>query len=73
VEPVKGNPLETYDRAWQNLLFQCTGTHHSVRDGQPYINEYTNWYNRHKMEEGIYANLMHGMVVKPPFPHKAIV
>jgi hypothetical protein len=49
------------------------GTHHSFMNLQPYINEYTYRFNRHKMKEGIYKNLMKRIVPKPPYPYKEFI
>ncbi|EON79167.1 hypothetical protein ADIS_0396 [Lunatimonas lonarensis] len=37
---------------------------------QPYINEYTDRFSRHKMKEGIFKNLMKRMMANPPYPYK---
>ena len=57
---------------WVIMMFKSwvRGTHHSVMYLQPYINEYTYRFNRHKMKEGIFENLMRRMVDKPPYPYK---
>ena len=49
-------------KAWQ------WGTHYSVRNLQPFINEYTYRYNLHKMKEGIFENLMQKIMAKSPYP-----
>jgi len=49
------------------------GVHHSVEYLQSYINEYTYRYNRHKMKEGIFENLMRRMIEKPPHTYKMIL
>ncbi len=57
------------------MLFKAwlRGVHHSVRHLQAYINEYTYRFNRHRMKEGIFENLMKRMVHKPPHPYKLII
>ncbi|HXH99288.1 MAG TPA: IS1595 family transposase, partial [Sphingobacteriaceae bacterium] len=40
---------------------------------QAYIDEYTYRFNRHKMKEGIFENLMGRMITKPPFTYKMII
>ena len=57
------------------MLFKAwlRGVHHSVRYLQSYINEYTYRFNRHRMKEGIFENLMKRMVDKPPHPYKLII
>lgn len=49
------------------------GVHHSVKHLQSYINEYTYRFNRHKMKEGIFENLMVRMIEKPPCTYKMII
>jgi len=49
------------------------GVHHSVKHLQAYLDEYTYRFNRHKMKEGIFENLMARMVGKPPHPYKMII
>lgn len=48
------------------------GTHHSVKDLQPYLNEYCYRYNRHRMKEGIFENLMIRMVKAKPYFHVSL-
>ena len=54
------------------MLFKAwlRGIQHSVIHLQPYIDAYTYRFNRHKMKEGIFENLMKRMVEKPPYPYK---
>ena len=49
------------------------GVHHSVRHLQAYINEYTYRFNRHKMKEGIFENLVNRMIKNPPHTYKMII
>ncbi|EON78050.1 hypothetical protein ADIS_1470 [Lunatimonas lonarensis] len=49
------------------------GTYHSVVALRPYINEYTYRFNRHKMKEGIFENLVVRMLTQPPYPYKAFI
>jgi hypothetical protein len=49
------------------------GVHHSVHYLQAYVDEYTYRFNRHKMKEGIFENLVKRMVSKPPHPYKLII
>jgi hypothetical protein len=49
------------------------GVHHSVHYLQAYINENTCRFNRHKMKEGIFENVMRRMVDKPPYPYKLVI
>ena len=57
------------------MLFKAwlRGVHHSVRYLQSYLNEYTYRFNRHKMKEAIFENLMKRMVSKPPYLYKMII
>ncbi len=60
---------------WAIMMFNAwlRGMHHSVDYLQAYINEYTYRFNRHKMKEGIFENLMIRMVAKPPFMYKMVI
>ena len=49
------------------------GVHHSVKHLQAYLDEYTYRFNRHKMKEGIFENLMARMVEKAPCTYKMII
>ena len=49
------------------------GVHHSVHYLQAYIDEYTYRFNRHKMKEGIFENLMKRMMSKTPYTYKMII
>ncbi len=49
------------------------GVHHSVEHLQAYIDEHTYRFNRHKMKEGIFENLVARMVQKPPCTYKMII
>lgn len=57
------------------MLFKAwlRGVHHSVRYLQSYINEYTYRFNRHRMKEGIFENLIKRMVDKPPHTYQMII
>lgn len=69
----KGENFKQMHRVIMMFKAWLRGTHHSVRYLQPYINEYTYRYNRHKMKEGIFENLMRRMVEKPPYPYKEFI
>lgn len=69
----KGENFKQMHRVIMMFKAWLRGTHHSVRDLQAYINEYTYRYNRHKMKEGIFENLIQRMVAKPPYPYKAFI
>jgi hypothetical protein len=42
------------------------GIHHSVRDLQAYLDEYTYRFNRNWMKAGIFDNLINKMVLAKP-------
>ncbi len=69
----KGENFKQMHRVIMMFKAWLRGTHHSVMNLQPYINEYTYRYNRHKMKEGIFENLMKRMVAKPPYPYKKFI
>jgi hypothetical protein len=69
----KGENFNQMHRVIMMFKAWLRGTHHSVRNLQPYIDEYTYRYNRHKMKVGIFENLMQRMVAKPPYPYKAFI
>ncbi len=66
----KGENFKQLHRVIMMFKAWLRGTHHSVINLQPYINEYTYRYNRHKMKDGIFENLMKRMVSKPPYQYK---
>ncbi len=49
------------------------GVHHSVKNLQSYLDEYTYRFNRHKMKEGIFENLITRMVKAKPCPYTMII
>jgi len=69
----KGENFKQMHRVIMMFKAWLRETHCSVRNSQPYINEYTYRYNRHGMKEGIFKNLMQRMVAKPPYPYKAFI
>jgi hypothetical protein len=66
----KGKNFKELHRCIMMFKAWLRGMHHSVRDLQPYLDEYTYRFNRHKMKEGIFENLMVRMVKAKPFPYK---
>jgi len=66
----KGENFKPMHRVIMMFKAWLRGTHHSVINLQPYINEYTYRFNRHKMKEGIFENLVLRMVAKPHIPTK---
>lgn len=69
----KGENFKLMHRVIMMFKSWLRGTHHSVRNLQPYINEYTYRFNRHQMKEGIFENLMRRMVERPPYPYKEFI
>ena len=69
----KGENFKQMHRVIMMFKAWLRGTHYAVMNLQPYINEYTYRYNRHKMKEGIFENLMQRMVAKPPYPYKEFI
>jgi hypothetical protein len=69
----KGKNFPQLHRSIMMFKAWLRGVHHSVHYLQAYINEYTYRFNRHKMKEGIFENLMKRMVSKPPYPYKLII
>ena len=69
----KGEKYPQMHRVIMMFKAWLRGIHHSVRHLQAYIDEYTYRYNRHKMKEGIFENLMNRMVERPPHTYKMII
>ena len=69
----KGKNFTDMHRCIMMFKAWLRGVHHSVKHLQAYINEYTYRFNRHKMKEGIFENLMNRMVEKTPFTYKMII
>lgn len=69
----KGKNFPQLHRSIMMFKAWLRGVHHSVRYLQSYINEYTYRFNRHKMKEGIFENLITRMIIKPPHPYKMII
>ena len=69
----KGNNFAEIHRCIMMFKAWLRGAHHSVKHLQSYINEYTYRFNRHKMKEGIFENLLTRMIEKPPYTYKMII
>ncbi len=69
----KGKNFKELHRTIMMFKAWLRGVHHSVRHLQPYIDEYTYRFNRHKMAEGIFDNLMKRMVKAEPCYYKMII
>lgn len=69
----KGKNFPQLHRSIMMFKAWLRGVHHSVRYLQSYINEYTYRFNRHRMKEGIFENLIKRMVNKPPHTYQMII
>jgi hypothetical protein len=69
----KGKNFTEMHRAIMMFKAWLRGMHHSVRNLQAYINEYTYRYNRHSMKDGLFENLMLRMVRSEPYPYKMFI
>lgn len=69
----KGKNFAQLHRSIMMFKAWLRGVHHSVRYLQAYIDEYTYRFNRHKMKEGVFENLMIRMMSKPPYNYKMII
>jgi len=69
----KGKNFPQLHRSIMMFKAWLRGVHHSVEHLQSYINEYTYRFNRHKMKEGIFENLIKRMIEKPPYSYKMIL
>jgi hypothetical protein len=69
----KGKNFAELHRCIMMFKAWLRGVHHSVKYLQSYIDEYTYRFNRHKMKEGIFENLMNKMVQKAPYTYKMII
>lgn len=68
----KGENFKLMHRAIMMFKAWLRGTHHSVRNLQAYIDQYTYRFNRHFMKEEIFDNLMKRMVQRKPCNYKQI-
>ncbi|WP_339678632.1 transposase [Cyclobacterium marinum] len=69
----KGENFKQMHRVIMMFKAWLRGTQHSVMTLQPYINEYTYRFNRHKMSQGIFENLIRSMMAKPPYLYKEFI
>src|SRR5205085_7007082 len=58
----KGKNFKDLHRTIMNFKGWLRGMHHSVKHLQSYLDEYTYRFNRHKMNEGIFENLINRMM-----------
>lgn len=66
----KGSNFPDLHRVIMGFKGWLRGVHHHVDNLQAYIDEYTYRFNRHKMKEGIFENLITRMVEAKPYPYK---
>lgn len=69
----KGKNFTEMHRTIMMFKAWLRGMHHSVRNLQAYINEYTYRFNRHLMKDGIFENLMLRMIRSEPHPYKMFI
>lgn len=69
----KGRNFKEMHRTIMMFKAWLRGVHHSVKNLQAYIDEYTYRFNRHFMNEGIFENLMLRMVNAKPYPYKMFI
>lgn len=69
----KGKNFKEMHRTIMMFKAWLRGVHHSVKNLQAYVDEYTYRFNRHFMNEGIFENLMLRMVNAEPLPYKMFI
>ena len=69
----KGGNFKQMHRVIMGLKGWLRGIHHSVNHLQAYLNEYSYRFNRNKMKEGVFNNLMKRMVTYPPKTYLQII
>jgi hypothetical protein len=69
----KGKNFKELHRTIMMFKAWLRGVHHSVRHLQSYLDEYTYRFNRHKMKEGMFENLITRMVKAKPATYKMII
>lgn len=69
----KGKNFPQLHRTIMMFKAWLRGMHHSVEYLQSYINEYSYRFNRHKMKEGIFENLIQRMIDAKPCTYKMII
>ena len=69
----KGKNFGVMHRVIMNFKAWLRGTHGHVKHLQFYLNEYCYRYNRHRMKEGIFDNLLQKMVNHVPVTYKMII
>ena len=66
----KGKNFPDLHRVIMGFKGWLRGMHHRVNNLQAYIDEYTYRFNRNKMKEGLFENLLIRMVKAKPYPYK---
>lgn len=69
----KGGNFTLMHRVIMGFKSWLRGTHGHANHLQYYLNEYCYRFNRHKMKEGIFDNLLLRMVNHQPAPYKSII
>lgn len=69
----KGSNFEAIHRVIMGLKGWLRGIHGHAELLQSYLDEYSYRYNRHRMKEGIFENLMQRMISHSPMTYKMIV
>jgi hypothetical protein len=69
----KGSNFSIMHRVIMGFKSWLRGTHGHAKHLQYYIDEYCYRYNRNKMKEGIFDNLLNRMIHHVPVPYKAII
>ena len=69
----KGKNFKQLHRCVMMFKAWLRGVHHSASHLQAYLDEYTYRFNRHKMKEGIFENLMQRMIKSPPYTYQMII
>ncbi len=67
-----GKNFDSLHRCIMMIKAWLRGTHHSVKDLQPYLDEYCYRFNRNLMKVGIFENLIARMVNHNPKPYRLI-
>lgn len=68
----KGKNFPDLHRVIMGFKGWLRGVHHHVNNLQAYIDEYTYRFNRHRMKEGIFENIICRMVKAEPYPQKVM-
>jgi hypothetical protein len=69
---IKGDNFKEMHRAIMMFKAWLRGVHHSVKNLQAYVDEYTYRFNRSFMKENIFDNLLCRMMETQPMPYRKI-